>query len=178
MIRLMDDFEEIASEVGAAGHMKAPLTQHAQSKWVRLSGLRRCSFYPCRGGVVSGGMLPEDVEIVSEVDDAAASTAANTSTISVVWDIVHSKTYNVPVLYFNAYIDSQPMRSLDPLIAHGILKHSAHISITDHPLSNLSCYYIHPCNLSTAVDEVVAADPHAEYNRVWRMIIDTLVYIS
>ncbi|EOQ99276.1 Ubiquitin-like-conjugating enzyme ATG10 [Wallemia ichthyophaga EXF-994] len=164
----MEDFEEIGSE----------------SKWVKQSGLRRRSFYPC-GNTHSRNVIEDEFEGevngVSEVDDAATSESTSTALISVVWDIFHSKTYNVPVLYFNGYIDSQPLRSLDTLIAQGILKHTEHsgyISITDHPLSRLTCYYIHPCNLSTAVDEIMAAEPHAEYNRVWRMIIDTLVYIS
>lgn len=117
-------------------------------------------------------------EVQEEPDAAALSKQSPSPTLSVVWDIIYSNTYNLPVLYFNAYRDSQPVHDLETLHAAGILKHTQHISITDHPLSSLSCYYIHPCNLSNAVAEIMAADASAEYDKVWRMIIDTLVYIS
>lgn len=168
----MNDFCEIAAEVGIASADQQYLI--VQSKWVSLKGLRRYSYYQLKTCVVVNDSEVAG-DITEEVDPAGLP---NNSNINVIWDVVHSNSFNVPVLYFNAYVDSQPISSVEFLQENGIIKSTSYVSLTDHPLSNSSCFFIHPCNLSQAVEEILREDDKADYMKVWRMIIDTLVYIN
>lgn len=97
--------------------------------------------------------------------------------IHIKWYIIHSNTYNCPILYFNAYLDSQPL-GLDLLLKMDIIKCTNYISQTDNPVTQLPCYYIHPCNLNQTIKEVMENEIEGDYMKIWFMILNTLVYIQ
>lgn len=90
------------------------------------------------------------------------------------YDIIHSPTYQVPVLYLTCRhpppLSSStttsktfPLESIFNLVvpqSHraGLLAvgEVGALSATDHPVTNLPCLFIHPCRTSEAMGEILA----------------------
>lgn len=85
-----------------------------------------------------------------------------------VYDTVHSPLYQVPVLYihFRQQAGSKPSSlSLDqvyallvPSLQQGQMQNIGilgALSMTDHPVSNLPAYFVHPCRTREAMAELL-----------------------
>ena len=124
-----------------------------------------------------------------------ASSHVQTATVQ--YTILLSSTYRVPVLYFNIYDlpPSGPNR-VDAVYKHLIPKHSlpqlspfgvmGAISMTvrcqsssntasaakinqNHPVTDIPCFFIHPCNTAEAMKEIIANSKVSglEYLQLW-----------
>ncbi|RUS31011.1 autophagocytosis associated protein [Jimgerdemannia flammicorona] len=93
----------------------------------------------------------------------------NPAILIVDYHIVYSSSYQVPVLYFNAfYSDGTPLPLCDlyahlvpttyhsHLIAATSISHQGSISQQDHPVLGIPYFYVHPCETSTLMTAVKA----------------------
>ncbi|KAF9301143.1 hypothetical protein BGZ74_007052 [Mortierella antarctica] len=115
--------------------------------------------------------IGDDLE--EEEDESQLSLSrdgAHDEFLSVSYHIVFSPSYQVPVLYFNAFTsDSITPVGLDH-IYHSLVPHewrdtvrnsglSGGISQQDHPIFNIPYYYMHPCETVSLMETVLAANP-------------------
>ena len=91
---------------------------------------------------------------------AAPPQQVGAASVRVCYDIVHSPTYQVPVLYL-----SFPGRSLPQpdvvydLVVPNAQKHQVRdigvmvgaLSMTEHPLTGMPAYFVHPCRTQEAM---------------------------
>lgn len=128
-----------------------------------------------------------DVEAVAK-PAAAASTAQRPS---VLYDVVHSPSYQVPVLYLTFLHISQPgLPSPDEV--YSLLVPDTHkpqlqtvgvmgaLSMADHPTTGTPSYFVHPCQTQTAMAAVTAGRTMKpeEYLLVWLGLVGQSVGLS
>ncbi|KAG0331467.1 hypothetical protein BG000_010901 [Podila horticola] len=115
--------------------------------------------------------IGDDLE--EEEDESQLSVckdAAHDELLSVSYHIVFSPSYQVPVLYFNAFTSNgttpvgldQIYRSLVPHEWRDTVRNSGlsgGISQQDHPIFNIPYYYMHPCETVSLMETVLAANP-------------------
>lgn len=116
----------------------------------------------------------------------------------VVYDIVHSPSYQVPVLYVT--LQSHDYQGWKPLQlpvdeVYSLLTPRAHheqlrnigvvgaLSMTDHPISGLPVYFMHPCRTGEAMEAVVNSTEMASmkpeaYLMLWMGIIGSSVGLN
>ncbi|KAF9780247.1 hypothetical protein BJ322DRAFT_1012616 [Thelephora terrestris] len=120
-----------------------------------------------------GNPLDETVEILVEEDDSAA---VNSSPNFLSWDqyIVYSPSFGVPAFYFIVWDQQGVQLTLDQLLQSGVFRFDSStkldktpfgvsepgsafplLSQGDHPVLGIRCWHFHPCESSTAVDELV-----------------------
>ncbi|KAF7193030.1 Ubiquitin-like-conjugating enzyme ATG10 [Pseudocercospora fuligena] len=120
----------------------------------------------------------EDLEDDPEALQTRHSTAQKE--VLTTYDIVHSPSYQVPVLYLTAkYGSSSSPLSIAEM--HRLLVPDAFrqqveavgimgaLSMTDHPVTNLPAYFVHPCRTQEAMQAVLSgreAGP-VEYLALW-----------
>ncbi|OCK95381.1 uncharacterized protein K441DRAFT_557173 [Cenococcum geophilum 1.58] len=148
---------------------------HLQSDWehVRLAqGYEESTVYLSITRTIQGaGGKPEspvkdngELEAFEEIDEEALQlrVPANHG-LMVEYDIVLSPTYQVPVLYFrirDAGCALPP--SIDTLYRYVIPKQFKSqvesfgiiggITMTEHPVTNLPVFFVHPCNTAAALE--------------------------
>ena len=118
----------------------------------------------CNGGDVIG-CEEDDDEALTRLSDAATQAL-------VTYDIVHSPSYQVPVLYLTCmqfHPKGQRPGALPPLdeVYELLVAPSQSpqmqsvgvmgaLSMTDHPISGMPAYFVHPCRTSEAMSAVTA----------------------
>lgn len=132
----------------------------------------------------------EEAEVEDEDDGEALThlSAAKVSGMRICYDIVHSPSYQVPVLYL-----SFPSRSLPPpdevyerlvpaaqrqqVKAIGIM---GALSMAEHPVTGLPAYFVHPCHTQEAMATVTGGKTVApdRYLLLWLGIIGSSVSLS
>ncbi|KAG0338809.1 hypothetical protein BG004_007066 [Podila humilis] len=113
-------------------------------------------------------------DVVQEVDESELLVSKDDvpakDIISVSYHIVFSPSYQVPVLYFNAFKqdDNSPITlneiytSLVPKEWQETVRNSGlsgGISQQDHPIFNIPYYYMHPCETVSLMETVIKANP-------------------
>ncbi|KAK1051010.1 hypothetical protein LTR33_014610 [Friedmanniomyces endolithicus] len=125
----------------------------------------------------SNGESDQVEAVVPEDDDEEAlerSPSGVRSGLVVLYDIVYSPSYRVPVLYLTCRGDSSAdiheiltpalhkpqLRSTGPLGA---------LSLTDHPVTGILAYFVHPCRTAEAMAAVGGTTTRApvEYLSLW-----------
>ncbi|KAK4979520.1 hypothetical protein LTR28_004217 [Elasticomyces elasticus] len=146
--------------------------------WASVALLSSCGVEYLRiirrleSGVEAAAAFPEpDIydEEGNEVDDEALPhhNPNSDSTLTITYDIIHSPSYRVPVLYLSCTTPAnQPISSpatlyrtlVPPLMksqiqAIGVM---GAVSATEHPITGLPCYFVHPCKTADAMRPLCA----------------------
>jgi len=110
---------------------------------------------------------------------------------TVIYDIVHSPSYQVPVLYIHFSAESRPgLPKLDEV--RDLLVPPSHrqqidavgvmgaLSMTDHPVTGLPSYFVHPCRSQEAMANVTTGRPVRpdEYMLLWLGLIGQSVGLN
>ncbi|KAG0125749.1 hypothetical protein HOY82DRAFT_525046 [Tuber indicum] len=113
--------------------------------------------------VQNGGVI--EAEDGDDDDDDESLHPPSPSRWKVEYQILLSKTYELPILYFNLYPPStlqipaslqQVYENLTPTTTRDALKSvgvQGAISQTDHPVLGVPYYFVHPCNTAAAMSE-------------------------
>ena len=145
----------------------------------------------------SGGDHKEDLDEIHEFDDEVVYPPPKHSHggLRVDYDIVHSPSYQVPLLYVTVKsYDNQGWKPLQLLVdeAYRLLTPRVNreqlrnvgvvgaLSITDHPVSGLPVYFVHPCRTGEAMEAVMISTKKAStkpeaYLMLWMGIIGSSV---
>ncbi|KAI4233324.1 MAG: hypothetical protein LQ349_004478 [Xanthoria aureola] len=122
-------------------------------------------------------LTTEDIETYDEA--AIHHASASEHLPSVQYDVVHSQSYQVPVLYFHyhdaAHAHKLLHRVYDALVpknhapglrAVGIL---GAISMGNHPMTGTPACFIHPCNTAEALRQIIDGRlvSSLEYLQIW-----------
>ncbi|KAK4951252.1 hypothetical protein LTR10_010225 [Elasticomyces elasticus] len=111
----------------------------------------------------SGDLESEEVAADPEDDEALIRSAPPKKT-TVIHDIVYSPSYRVPVLYIT--LPHPPPNSnihdlLVPASHRTQLQHAGGslgaLSLTDHPITGLPAYFIHPCRTAESMAAIVSS---------------------
>ncbi|TCD71288.1 hypothetical protein EIP91_011059 [Steccherinum ochraceum] len=153
--------------------------------------------------------LPQDIpasdNLVDEEPDDATS-ASNTQLTAAQLYVAYSPTYQVPALYFSVHHDNGTPLSLAELCRLPLFRHHAlHgdqvasfsvqdptssmalLSQGDHPTLGTPCWYIHPCNTSAVVEDIMAEVDTEEWSdearcvrwvEAWFMVIGNIVQVT
>ena len=125
-------------------------------------------------------------ELSDDEDDAALDRSATTgASLMVVYDIIHSPSYQVPVLYITfkqhppdglrmgSFPPPEEMYELLVPLSHrrqvqavGVM---GALSMTDHPVSGTPAYFVHPCLTAEAMSAVAGGRQFrpVEYLSMW-----------
>ncbi|KAK0282920.1 hypothetical protein LTR91_024171 [Friedmanniomyces endolithicus] len=125
----------------------------------------------CNGGSDSlEAVFPEDDD-----DEALErSPSAARPELIVLYDIVYSPSYRVPVLYLTHRSD--PSADMHELLTPALYKPQLQstgplgaLSLTDHPVTGLPAYFVHPCRTAEGMSAVGGTKSVApvEYLLLW-----------
>lgn len=110
--------------------------------------------------------MEDSAEMLEETDEEALQPAATVrSKLSVAYEIIHSPSYQVPVLYLttkgqhaggqpsleDVYDILVPNSRRSEMQAVGVL---GALSSTEHPLLGMPAYFVHPCRTQEAMAAV------------------------
>jgi len=125
-----------------------------------------------------------DFTLVEEEDESLApSTPAMTAHTSQQY-IVYSATYSVPAFYFTLHDAGGAPLTLDALLRTRLFHAPSELpgsglfpllSQGDHPVLGTPCWYLHPCETSTAMEELLRASEPRPWLEVWLMLIGTVL---
>ena len=126
-----------------------------------------------------------ETEITEDDEEALIGSEDAAKQPRIIYDILHSPSYQVPILYLT-FKDLQrhagrkgSLPSLDelydllippaqrPQMQHvGVM---GALSMTDHPISNAPAYFVHPCRTAEAMDAVTGGHDvkPEEYLLMW-----------
>ncbi|GIZ49619.1 hypothetical protein CKM354_001264800 [Cercospora kikuchii] len=133
----------------------------------------------------AAGRIPSDS---AEDDDEEAlprppAQRTSQSSTRLTYDIIHSPSYQVPVLY----LSSEPLRSPEWLLeclydpTAGIVGLRGTVSLTDHPETGRPVFFVHPCRTQEAMMDVLGGreDVDAvEWLFIWFGIIGSAAGLS
>ncbi|KAK9895724.1 hypothetical protein P389DRAFT_179691 [Cystobasidium minutum MCA 4210] len=161
-------------------------------------------------GKSSAGLDEEQQDHIEDVGDIAVTTASEVESLSsrpvfhLDLYVAYSPVYRVPVLHFRARLQDGSLISLHDLLASSFFQTSpaeyplnaineptnieatdqAHfptISQGEHPQTGLPCFYLHPCETSAALQDVLSAQGKEatplQVIVTWFMLVSTLVDI-
>ncbi|KIW03373.1 uncharacterized protein PV09_05581 [Verruconis gallopava] len=136
-----------------------------------------------------GGACEEDSD--NEVAVVPRSQSKDGRSFIVTYDILLSTSYRVPVLHFtvrdmaggpvtdlaSVYADMIPTSFKDQVSGIGVI---GAVSMTDHPLTGLPSFFVHPCNTADALRHVGGGRlvSVSEYLFLWMGIIAPAVGLS
>lgn len=151
---------------------------------------------------------PADEESSHVVEDEDESTAVqdlnSPELLRVQQHIAFSPTFQTPVFYFRIYSQDGAALPLSEIMQttffsgdvlpsdaqvtpHGISFHNSNfpvLSIGDHPVLNEPYWYLHPCQSSAAVDELMRAKPQRDdedsllsWLETWFLVLRSIVDI-
>ena len=127
-------------------------------------------------------MVEVDDEVVKHFPDGVQD-------LLVIYDIAHSPSYQVPVLYitFKPYRSNDTALSTRPdleevyellsppplqaqMRAVGVM---GALSMTDHPVSGAAAYFVHPCRTAEGMEAVIGHGPvsTARYLLLWMGLV-------
>lgn len=128
----------------------------------------------------------DETVLVEEDDEALQPITKRTKQTQVIYDIIHSPFYQVPVLYIMFKDLPGPSRGLPPpeQVYEMLVPTSQQeqmeavgpmgaLSMTDHPVASTPVYFVHPCRTAEAMQMVLAgqkAEPE-EYLLKWIGVI-------
>ena len=113
-------------------------------------------------------ILEDDPELVPR---RPTQQNPSTSSVMVTYDILHSPTYQVPVLYLHlsptktcipSPIDPEALYNL--LVPPSMHAQLAHIGVvgaltqTEHPLTGMTVWFVHPCRTGEVMSTVLDGD--------------------
>ena len=131
----------------------------------------------------------DDEELDDEDDEILSPSIRSDEYAQVVYDVVHSPSYQVPILYLTVtHLSARSSRSghspsLDQV--YDLLVPPSHrpqmeavgvmgaLSMTDHPITGLPAYFVHPCRTVEAMTAVLggtSVDPEA-YLLMWMGLV-------
>lgn len=133
-------------------------------------------------------------EEVAEDDDGIVARPINGSEyFRVIYDIIHSPSYQVPVLYVTLRLNGatpggpQSLEKVYELLTPEPLQSPLHqagvmggLSMADHPATGTSAYFVHPCRTAEAMAAIVGhegASPQ-RYLLVWMGMIGQSVGLN
>lgn len=128
---------------------------------------------------------------IEEDDEEALASKTRVGRTVVVYDIVHSPSYQVPVLYLSfKNLPSGPQPSIDELYqmlvpttyrsSVQITGQLGAITLTEHPITGMPAYFVHPCRTREAMEpalEGMMVKP-AEYIMLWLSTIGASVGLN
>lgn len=147
----------------------------------------------------SAAQDPQDIHEFSNIEEEEEEDAAiyhfspSHTVSSVEYHILHSPSYRVPVLYF--FLRNLPpsiAQSIDTVYEHLIPKHlqsgarnvsvMGGIGMTHHPLTDVPCFWVHPCNSAEAMRKILGGmkgevSP-VEYLMLWIGLVGIAVGLS
>lgn len=157
------------------GWLAAELLASNGATWLRIS--QRLALAKPDFTSNSDGSAVDEVE---EPDDEAALSVETADRAVIVYDVVLSPSYQVPVLYFNVkdpgYHYPPTMDTLYSHIIPPVYRAEAEnagvlggITVTDHPFTNALVFFVHPCQTAQVLE--ASATPNAisplEYLILW-----------
>lgn len=149
-----------------------------------------------RPQVTDGGGGDDDDEETEEEgdDDEALPRQQRTAEHpGLVYDIIYSSSYCVPVLYITfrhlrGHACLPPEGSVYDLLVPELHKQSMHsvgimgaLSLTDHPVTGLPAYFVHPCRTGEAMVAVIAGRQGIrpeDYLLLWAGLVGPSVGLS
>ncbi|XP_021379052.1 ubiquitin-like-conjugating enzyme ATG10 isoform X2 [Mizuhopecten yessoensis] len=161
-----------------------------------------CGSVPPDGVTKTHSQLTEDSDVVTteEEEDSAClgsgadnpsseiSTTDTTVPVHLVYEyhIVYSRSYNVPVLYFNVYKPDGSMMSLTevwdrvPGVYRDRLQQDRWTFLTqqEHPILGRPYFQLHPCHTADLMEQVVGLFPpgqHSNYIVSWLSAVGPVV---
>lgn len=141
------------------------------TKRLRLTNDARNRYNSASQSKYGDEITEEDDEILSK------SKAKSHGELLIIYDIVHSPSYQVPVLYLKFQGEHPSLEATDPKPRtfqpspeelYDLLVSSSHrpqlqgvgvmgaLSMTDHPVSGRPVYFVHPCRTAESMNVVLA----------------------
>ena len=137
------------------------------------------------------GVLVEEESGIEECSDPAIAASGTLLTVHFEYHIVHSVSYEVPVLYFIATYDNGKQLPLKEVWRHlltrtyisGDTDKWGLVTQIEHPIFGRPYYHIHPCHtakvmataLSCAVEEMGSCEQRGNYLFTWLSTFGPLV---
>ncbi|KAH0406173.1 hypothetical protein KCU90_g24314, partial [Aureobasidium melanogenum] len=116
---------------------------------------------------------PEDHD-----EEAIIKYSQNGSFVTVHYDILLSPSYRVPVVYMTASPPLPVSQFFDLVVPHhfrdamretGVM---GALSMTDHPLTGMPAYFVHPCRTADTMCATKSSDIHVQdYMLLWLGIV-------
>ena len=124
--------------------------------------------------------------LVEFEDPATLQDEFPSNTISYVYHIVYSHTYQVPVLYFSCCHSNGQLLSIEEVWSHIPPVHQQRVShnswslITqgDHPILGQPFFYVHPCHTSDVMRCVWSKGSQIDYLTSWLSMFGPLVGVD
>ncbi|KAG9944000.1 hypothetical protein KCU85_g8309, partial [Aureobasidium melanogenum] len=123
---------------------------------------------------------PEDHD-----EEAIVKHSENNSFVTVHYDILLSPSYRVPVVYMTASPPLPISNFFDLVVPHhfrdamretGVM---GAISMTDHPLTGMPAYFVHPCRTADTMCATRSGDIHVQdYMLLWLGIVGASVGLN
>ncbi|KAJ2955195.1 hypothetical protein NQZ79_g8770 [Umbelopsis isabellina] len=125
-------------------------------------------------------------EIDHDISDGATVELPDITTLQIEYHVVYSSSYQVPVLYFNAYYSNGSVLTRDELdqfvinpnyrepLKSSTLLQQGSVSQQEHPVLGLPFYYIHPCDTASLMTQVNISDINC-YITSWLSFFGPLV---
>lgn len=126
--------------------------------------VRKCTLpttaFPCVEDIDDKSGIDQDIS------DEATIELPDITTLQIEYHVVYSSSYQVPVLYFNAYYSNGSVLTKDELeefvinpnyrepLKSSTLMQQGSISQQEHPILGLPFYYIHPCDTASLMSQV------------------------
>ncbi|KAH0285919.1 hypothetical protein M436DRAFT_70211 [Aureobasidium namibiae CBS 147.97] len=134
----------------------------------------------CQEHLDPGLDTPEDHD-----EEAIIKSSQDDSFVTVHYDILLSPSYRVPVVYMTVSPPLPLSRFFDlvvPLHFRDVMREvgvMGALSMTDHPLTGLPAYFVHPCRTADAMCATPSVDVHLrDYMLVWLGIVGASVGLS
>ncbi|KAG9626641.1 hypothetical protein KCU61_g8158, partial [Aureobasidium melanogenum] len=123
---------------------------------------------------------PEDHD-----EEAIIKYSQNGSFVTVHYDILLSPSYRVPVVYMTASPPLPVSQFFDLVVPHhfrdamretGVM---GALSMTDHPLTGMPAYFVHPCRTADTMCATKSGDIHVQdYMLLWLGIVGASVGLN
>ncbi|KAK1074885.1 hypothetical protein LTR12_002404 [Friedmanniomyces endolithicus] len=124
----------------------------------------------------AGGSDPVEAVIPEDDDEEALERSPSVARpeLVVLYDIVYSPSYRVPVLYLTHRSD--PSADMHELLTPALYKPQLRgtgplgaLSMTDHPVTGIPAYFVHPCRTAEGMAAVggMSAQEPVEYLLLW-----------
>lgn len=116
----------------------------------------------------------DETEIIELDEEVVHQSQASVQELRIIYDIAHSPSYQVPVLYITfescgtnnrarsilpsieeVYALLSPSSSQAPMRAVGVM---GALSMTDHPSCSAPAYFVHPCRTAEAMEAVAGGE--------------------
>lgn len=112
---------------------------------------------------------------------------------TVEYHIIHSPSYRVPVLYFFlSHLPTTDFKGIDAVYEYLVPQHRlgemkdvgvlGALGMANHPVTDLPCFWVHPCNTAEAMSEILSSVKHAvtpeKYLMIWLGLVGSAVGLT